>query len=191
MVDVKAITLHQPWASLIALGVKKIETRSWPAPKGLIGQRIAIHAGSKEPRWMLPITLNGYGVESRPRWTLSRPDGPELPLPFRAVVATATLTDCVPMVQFHSQGPGHEPVPTYTPEGPLTFPLLAINNDTSGLSIHRGGGTGIVDDMTDQLPFGDFAPGRWAWLLDDTKPVDPPIPAKGKQRVWNWDEEAA
>ena len=29
---VYAITLHQPRASLIALGMKKVETRSWPAP---------------------------------------------------------------------------------------------------------------------------------------------------------------
>lgn len=25
----KALTLHQPWASLVAVGAKKIETRSW------------------------------------------------------------------------------------------------------------------------------------------------------------------
>ena len=41
----KALTLHQPWASLIACGAKRIETRSWPPPKSLIGKRIAIHAG--------------------------------------------------------------------------------------------------------------------------------------------------
>ena len=43
----KAITLHQPWASLIADGRKTIETRSWVPPKRMIGQRIAIHAGQK------------------------------------------------------------------------------------------------------------------------------------------------
>ena len=39
-----AITLHQPWASLIALGIKTVETRSWPAPARLLGQTIAVHA---------------------------------------------------------------------------------------------------------------------------------------------------
>ena len=43
----KAISLHQPWASLIAVGIKTIETRSWAPPKALIGQRIAIHAAKK------------------------------------------------------------------------------------------------------------------------------------------------
>ncbi len=27
-----AITLHQPWVSLIALGIKSVEAQSWPAP---------------------------------------------------------------------------------------------------------------------------------------------------------------
>ena len=44
---VKAMSLHQPWASLIAAGVKNVETRSRPPPQSLIGQRIAIHAAKK------------------------------------------------------------------------------------------------------------------------------------------------
>ena len=34
----------------MAWGLKNIETRSWAAPRNLIGQRIAIHAGKREPR---------------------------------------------------------------------------------------------------------------------------------------------
>ena len=45
-----AITLHQPWATLIALGVKKVESRSWPAPERLLGQIIAVHAGKRMVR---------------------------------------------------------------------------------------------------------------------------------------------
>lgn len=40
----KAISLWQPWASLIAKGAKRYETRSWPAPQYLIGQTLAICA---------------------------------------------------------------------------------------------------------------------------------------------------
>ena len=36
-----AIALHQPWASLIALGVKTLETRSSPASERLLGPTIA------------------------------------------------------------------------------------------------------------------------------------------------------
>jgi activating signal cointegrator 1 len=29
--------------------------------------------------------------------------------------------------------------------------------------------------------FGDYAPGRWAWLLRDVKPLNPPVAMKGHQ----------
>lgn len=41
----KALTVKQPWASLIASGIKGVENRSWKVPKSIQGQRIAIHAG--------------------------------------------------------------------------------------------------------------------------------------------------
>ena len=41
----RAITLHQPYASLIVRGHKLYETRSWGPPPTLLGERIAIHAG--------------------------------------------------------------------------------------------------------------------------------------------------
>jgi hypothetical protein len=45
--SIYAISLHQPWASFIAIGVKPFETRHWSAPTWLIGKRIAIHAAKK------------------------------------------------------------------------------------------------------------------------------------------------
>ncbi len=44
----KALPLWQPWATLVALGAKRIETRSWPAPRWVLGERIAIHATKTE-----------------------------------------------------------------------------------------------------------------------------------------------
>ncbi len=38
----KTISIWNPFATLLAHGHKTIETRSWPAPKSLIGQRIGI-----------------------------------------------------------------------------------------------------------------------------------------------------
>ena len=34
----KAITIKQPWASLIVHGIKDIENRTWPCPKKYLGQ---------------------------------------------------------------------------------------------------------------------------------------------------------
>lgn len=38
----KAISIWQPFATLIVRGFKIFETRTWPAPKSVIGQRIGI-----------------------------------------------------------------------------------------------------------------------------------------------------
>lgn len=43
----KALTLHQPWAWAIAHAGKPVENRTWKPPRGVIGQRIAIHAGKR------------------------------------------------------------------------------------------------------------------------------------------------
>ncbi|MDQ0510946.1 hypothetical protein [Ancylobacter amanitiformis] len=47
---VKALTVWQPWASLIILGFKPYEFRGWPAPISLRGKRVAIHAGARPVR---------------------------------------------------------------------------------------------------------------------------------------------
>lgn len=79
----KAISLWQPWASLIAIGAKRIETRSWPTPyRG----PIAIHAAK---RWTQDEKLQ---VLRPPFWDVLRHhDGP---LPLGAVVAVGQLVAC-------------------------------------------------------------------------------------------------
>lgn len=46
----KAITIWQPWATLIIAGAKPYEFRGWPAPRAIRGQRIGIHAGARAIR---------------------------------------------------------------------------------------------------------------------------------------------
>ena len=78
-----AITLQQPWATLIALGMKKVETRSWPAPARLAGKRIAVHAGKRlvrQPGEAIEKELRAHWGED---WRSDMPTG--------AVVATAVL----------------------------------------------------------------------------------------------------
>lgn len=47
---IPALTIWQPWASLIAAGAKPYEWRGWEAPRRMHGQRIAIHAGARKVR---------------------------------------------------------------------------------------------------------------------------------------------
>jgi hypothetical protein len=39
-----------------------------------------------------------------------------------------------------------------------------------------------------ELAFGDYTPGRFAWILEDVHQLAKPIPAKGMQRLWSFDE---
>lgn len=46
----KVLTVWQPWASMIVLGLKPYEFRGYAAPASIWGQRIGIHAGARSMR---------------------------------------------------------------------------------------------------------------------------------------------
>jgi hypothetical protein len=92
----KALTLTQPWSTLVALGVKNIETRSWSTPyRG----RLAIHAAKGFPpdarlicrREPFKRVLMAAGIESL------------ADLPRGVLLATVQLVDCVPTGKVRSQ----------------------------------------------------------------------------------------
>ena len=77
------ISLWQPWASLIAVKAKTVETRDWAPPAALVGQRLAIHA-AKTRQGMIQAQGN------KPLWARCLellPWDDDGNLPFGAVVA--------------------------------------------------------------------------------------------------------
>ena len=87
----RALTLTQPWAGLVASGIKLVENRPRPiAPRDLFGKRFAIHASRQIDESVyarigrtapdLPWTSGG---EPAPWWRFSRITS--------AVIAVATL----------------------------------------------------------------------------------------------------
>ena len=46
----KTISIKQPWAYLIASGIKDIENRTWKCPEKYIGERVLIHASASAPK---------------------------------------------------------------------------------------------------------------------------------------------
>ncbi len=40
-----------------------------------------------------------------------------------------------------------------------------------------------------EMMFGDWTPGRYAWEFTNVKMLSEPILAKGKQRLWEWENE--
>lgn len=95
----KALTLYQPWASAIAAGLKKIETRNWTPSHDVFQDRLAIHAST---RWS-PKEV-AFWVE----WIMGAPPecrdafqkvgitiGTDNP-PLGVIVATVRVIRCVP-----------------------------------------------------------------------------------------------
>jgi hypothetical protein len=79
---IKAISLWQPWATLIARGLKRHETRSWPSShRGIV----AIHAAKTIDMAGAPAALCHAGIGSG--WWEDCPRG--------AIVAIARLRRCV------------------------------------------------------------------------------------------------
>ncbi|HEY8881901.1 MAG TPA: ASCH domain-containing protein [Dermatophilaceae bacterium] len=87
----KALTIYQPWATLITLGVKRMETRSWDTK---VRGPVAIHAGLAWPcRLGQRVEVGPYEVERDQSGLLLR--GPFMAWPYRlpmgAVVAIGDL----------------------------------------------------------------------------------------------------
>lgn len=86
------LSLWQPWASLVACGIKAEETRGWPAPHWLIGQRIAIHAAKTTKGMRLAVIDDELWAAclAQLRW------GDDGSLPMGAIVATSIVAECKP-----------------------------------------------------------------------------------------------
>lgn len=134
--EIRGLTLYQPWAGLIAVGAKKVETRSWRTPyRGLL----AIHAGkTRAPFDLEQILLDAAG--------LSPSTAPDVVQAKGAFVAIVNLTGCIPTER-------------------------AVSTVAALGKVER--------------EFGDYSPGRWAWLLTDVVALDPVIPTRGAMGLWS------
>ena len=128
----KALSLTQPWATAIALGLKQWETRSWPTH--LRGE-ICIHASKAFPKW-----AREFAAEHNLR-----------DLPLGAIICVCDLTECR-----------------------QTHTLI-----------------GEIDD--EEIEMGDYAPGRYAFKLENVRVLATPVPARGALGFWpvGWDEAKA
>lgn len=88
----KAITIKQPWASLVVYGIKDIENRTWPCPKKYIGKRVLIHA-SKAKAKSLKFQLTDEQI--RCVYGHFNGDIPLLIEPKGAIIGSVEIVDCV------------------------------------------------------------------------------------------------
>jgi len=162
-----ALTLWQPYASLIVAGHKTIETRSWGGPSKLIGQRLAIHASKKRISEILHIidaptagAMSGaLGVSINGLTTLS----------VGVVLGTVRVDGAYYVTRVDDHGAHFgQMTRDRTPGSP---PLWGVRPSPY------------------EMAFGDISRGRWLWLLSDAKHFERPIAARGAQGVWEWRDE--
>ena len=151
----KCLTVTQPWASLIAIGAKRIESRSWSTSyRG----PLAIHAAKGFPRWAKETCWRD---------------------PFDEILRT----------KFGDGTSWAQILPTILPVGKV----IAIARLTNVLPAEVVDNVGnVFDTCLDPLSeqekaFGDYTPGRFAWILEDVKALEKPVLAKGALGLWNWE----
>jgi predicted transcriptional regulator len=124
----KAISIKQPWASLIANGIKDIENRTWKLPEKYKGQRVLIHASAKSADfWDYPNA--GIVHDFIDKITKTGTDYSQYP--HGAIIGSVQLVDCVinhPSIwaekSYKAQSPGHEDLVIYNwiLANPILFP---------------------------------------------------------------------
>lgn len=159
----KAITLTQPWATLVAIGAKQLETRSWQTKyRG----PLAIHAGQGLGPVGGKIGLMGV-VANEPfltvlqAWHPNTVVRPDYWLPRAAIIATCSLVDCC-MIGVLDDG-----TPTYMAFDEFPPVLTAVQEP--------------------ERSFGDYRAGRYAWILANIRALSEPIPCKGALSLWEPD----
>ena len=138
----KAITVLQPWAWLLATGKKRCETRSW---KTNYRGEILIHAGKQN----LTLCMKHETIfEAR---YMKQAGVFDIELATGAIIGKADLVNCVRIDE----------------------------------AIHRL----VREQHIEEDAFGNFSPGRYAWVMENPVLFDTPIPARGRQGLWNWEGE--
>lgn len=167
----KVLTLTQPWATLVAIGAKRFETRGWGT--GYRGP-LAIHAA----KGLGPVG----GRRGLMKWCYERPFYEALKevglvraavpmiddLPFGAIIAVCELTR-IARIDYYEPHPDD---------------YAAI--DWEGPFLDFGSrGESLPDEP--ELSFGDYSVGRYAWELINIRALPEPIPAKGALGLWEVD----
>ena len=158
----KALSLWQPWASLVAFGEKKVETRIWKtsyrgpiaiastkAERPLPGIGMSRDSKLFQEYFRLASERHGWGArywpeKDREGWNVCPPDLRRALCGFGAVLCTAEL--------------------------------VAIEETSA-----------VRDDLDEkERVFGNYEDGRYAWFLENVKRFDRPIPVKGNRMLWKF-----
>lgn len=167
--SMKAVTLHEPWATFCRLLWKKHETRSWGTR---FRGELAIHAAKtpahlgEAPRLARAAGFDPALLPAEDAW------------PLGCVVCVATVGDC-----FEVSGRMALSVGSFE---------MTVNGKTIAARTEAVETRAVTDTQGRTLAIppadmvlGDLSPGRFGWRLDGTRALAVPVPAKGAQGLWD------
>lgn len=158
---IPAITIWQPWATLICEGLKPFEFRAWPAPRNVRGKRIAIHAGAR-PAKRTEINDLVYRL-GREDWR------------FTGLVDPARALD---LLERAFNAPRALPLSSVVCTAILGEPIR--NADLAA----KMGIPWANDSDRDEH-------SNWGWPLTSIERLEPFVPARGAQGFWTWERADA
>ncbi|MFD2578767.1 ASCH domain-containing protein [Novosphingobium colocasiae] len=165
----KALTLWQPWASLVIAGAKPYEFRSWRPPASLIGQRIVIHAAARkvdreEACWLWTLLMDRHHSEQE------------------RIAAAETCLHADIAIPILERGfmDGLEPLP------PRRRPRHRDRRRTAPRHPHRR----RIRRPPRANDSDRDSHANLGWPMLDIEPWPEPIPMRGKQGLWNWPDPA-
>lgn len=152
MTEIRALTLTQPWATLIQIGAKTVETRGWQTQhRG----PVMIHAGSSYPcKGGQSLAVGDFTVTRHHREGLR-------------------------LHGLYPEGSGIEPYPL--PQGYILALANLVGIEITTRARRRLGPA--------ELAYGDYSPGRFAWFLDDVRPLPEAVPCAGSLGLWRPDAD--
>jgi hypothetical protein len=168
-----ALTVRQPYAALILAGVKRYETRSRPCPAKYVGVPIALHAGASlaslvDGRQFGPFQV--YRQADGPRLLDARERPPVtdrwVETPLGVIVGSVTFGPSIPIIGESDALLADWP---YVKVGDRSGLVICDLDDTLYDNEHDGVPVTqtVIDD---QLPFGHWVPGGWAWPVLEATP---------------------
>ncbi len=164
----KALTVWQPWASLLACGAKQYETRSWATSyRG----PIAIHAAKKNV--LDTMALVPEQVKDEVKKHIEAIAGIKWEeLPTGAVIATAELVNVWHIV--HHPGLNVDEAK-----------YIRVGAESMTTDKHAPDFGDYFVPSKQEFVLGDWTPGRYAWEIARVKLITP-VPIKGRQGLWEW-----
>lgn len=158
----KVISLWQPWAMLLALGEKKFETRHWQLPARFIGQTIYIHAAT--------------------RWTAEEKEYCKI-LDFREAfrrhpeIVGYEVEDQIGVTyrKVYLGGDNFATLPFGCLVGTVKLTACVRTEDLTGREV-----------SAKELAFGNYEPGRFAWIGEEHQVLPRFIPMVGRQGFFKY-----